>query len=108
MSHQNSCHSDQCHSCCEHEHEEHGHHHHHHHEGEFAEELLEMADVAWMEVLKEKIKQQIIASSGEHLDNLAKLVSDANKERWKHKLSSHKVCQDYRQKLGEFFSHGKE
>lgn len=102
MSHQNPCHSEHEHSCCHHEHEE----HQYHHEGEFAEQLLEMADEAWMEVLKEKIKQQIITTSGQHLDNLAKLVAESNKDRWKHKLSSHKVCQDYKEKLAEFFSQG--
>jgi hypothetical protein len=87
-----SCHGD---CCC--------------HEGQkecskdFAKHLLEMADEAWMEVLKDKIKEQILASSGAHLDRLAKLVAESNKSRWKQKMGSKKDCDDYRQRIADFF-----
>jgi hypothetical protein len=91
-----------------------GHHHEccgecgHHHpvvEKDFAHQLLEMADEAWMEILKDKIKSKILESSGAHLDQLAKLVSDSNKERWKHKIAGNAVANDYRDKFSEFFDH---
>lgn len=111
MTHGKCCRSEQKHghcSCCSHgdQAEQESHHHHGHEHGDFAQELLAMADEAWMEVLKEKIKQQIIATSGQHLEELAKIVSHSNKERWKHKLASHKVCQDYKEKLSGYFSQG--
>lgn len=101
-------HQDQNHECCHQGDKECSHHHHHgechhHHHGDFAHQLLEMADDAWMEVLRDKIKQEIIKSSGDHLDKLAKIVSDSNKERWKHKLADQKGCHDFEDKVAEFF-----
>ncbi len=63
-----------------------------------------MADEAWMEVLKEKIKEEIIASHSKHLDKLAKLVADANSERWKEKLALQKNSNDFKEKISEFFN----
>lgn len=92
-----------------HEHEEccHAHHecqHHGEHEG-FADQLLELADEAWMEVLKDKIKENISANSGANLDRLAKLVSESNNHRWKNKLSKKKSCEEYKEKIADFFMH---
>lgn len=82
----------------------HHHHHHHHHENEsFHQQLIQMADDAWMEVLKEKIKDQIRTANGKNLDELAKLVSEANHARWKHKMETQNTVQDYRDKLAAFF-----
>ncbi|MCE5316254.1 MAG: hypothetical protein LLG04_02685 [Parachlamydia sp.] len=87
-----------CHECaC-------GHHHHpHEHHEDFAHELLEMADQAWMEVLKEKIKEQIKSTNGPHLDQLAKLVAESNHVRWQHKMGVLKDVQSYKEKLSAFF-----
>lgn len=95
------CHSQSCHEheeCCSHE-QECG------HEGDFSKMLLELADEAWMEVLKNKIMQQIEKSEGKKLDELAKLVSDANGQRWQHKLAKKKACEDFSCKLKDFFCH---
>lgn len=117
MSHQHCHTSGHCHEedeCCSH------HHHHHHDDGccsshescgdsdeDFAHDLLEVADAAWMELLKFKIKEHIEATSGAHLNKLAKLVSEANSERWKFKLAGKKLSSDYREKLCEYFSKNK-
>lgn len=75
----------------------------------FAKELLKLADEAWMEVLKDKIKEQIQKANGADLDNLAKLVSDSNGNRWKHKMGAQKANQDFESKLNGFFcSEGKK
>ena len=81
----------------------HHHHHHHAHEEDFSHQLIEMADEAWMELLKEKIKEQIQKSSGSQLDKLAKLVTEANHERWKHKVGIGKILTNYKEKLMAFF-----
>ncbi len=72
--------------------------------------LLQIADVAWMEVLKEKIKEHIIANDHK-IDELAKIVSEANHERWKHKMKEEKCCTEHEEccekfehKLCELFS----
>lgn len=113
MSHNHHCCSG--HDACGGHEEEHEHHHHHGHEhhhdccchehGDFAGDLLELADEAWMEVLKEKIKEQILSSHGPHMDQLAKLISQSNGERWKNKMEIQKTKRDFRQGLQDFFSH---
>lgn len=102
--HDECCHGEYDHSCC-HEDSCDAHHHHHHHHGheDFADQLIDLADEAWMEVLKDKIKENISASS-EHLDQLAKMVTEVNKERWINKMSAKKQSDDFKEKLHSFFS----
>src|ERR1700722_7515171 len=58
---------------------------------DFAKELLGVADCAWMDVLKTKIKQHIEAHSGAELDKMAALIAETNAERWKNKLAKKKL-----------------
>lgn len=92
------CHEEGCSShdagCC------HSEHHHHEH---FSHELIEMADEAWMEVLYEKIKEKIRATNGQHLEQLASIVAEANQARWRHKLAKQTDIQDFEQKVTDFF-----
>lgn len=108
--------SEQCHSNnYEHSHEGsctcgcggHGHHHYHDHGEEgckCAEKFLEIADEAWKEVLKEKIKAKIIAKKGEHIEKLAEIIAMANGQKWKSKISAKKNCHEFKDSLKEFFS----
>ncbi len=84
----------------------HHHHHHHDHDGHChcAEKFLEIADEAWKEVLKEKIKTKIIEHKGEHLDKLAEIIAKANGEKWKHKISAKTKCNDFKENLKDFLS----
>lgn len=81
---------------------------HHHHDSEkgchCAEKFLELADEAWKEVLKEKIKAKIIAKKGEHIEKLAEIVAMANGEKWKHKISAKMKCNEFKDHLKEYFS----
>lgn len=70
---------------------------------DFAHELLEMADEAWMEVLKDKIKAKIEATSGPHLEKLADLVATSNRERWINKMKKKQACENYEDKVADFF-----
>lgn len=103
--HHHSCSDQEDHNscCCCHGHNECHENHHGSEQGDFAHQLLEMADEAWMEVLKDKIKHQIETSSGKHLDQLAKLVADSNHIRWKHKMQGYKVCDEYKESILKFF-----
>lgn len=94
----NSCHSHSeeqccsCHSCkcdC------------HNHHQKYSHELLELADEAWMEVLKEKIKEEIRQMSGEHLTKMAKLVATSNHNRWKETMQEKKGIQEFEDQLHE-------
>jgi|GEM_PF-4683042 len=104
--------------CCHGHGHQHQHHHHHcaaehdeccaheqddHEDHDFAHELIAIADDAWMELLHEKIKKQIEISDGANLDQLAKLVSEANRARWSHKLALNKNSHELKDRLNEFF-----
>jgi len=84
---------------------EHDHHHHHDDEGcNCAEKFLEIADAAWAEVLKEKIKEKIYTHKGEHMDKLAEMIAKANGEKWKTKISAKMQCNEFKENLKGFFS----
>ena len=61
------------------------------------EKLLCLADEAWREVLKEKIKKEIEKTSGAKLDSLAKLVAETNHRKWTHLIEAKKGCDEYKQ-----------
>lgn len=47
--------------------------------------LLALADEAWLEVLKERIKD-IIASHDSKIEEMAQIIAQANRERWHDKI----------------------
>lgn len=69
-----------------------------------SDKFLKLADEAWIEVLKDKIKCQIIANKDEHMEKLAGLIAKANGERWKHKISSKTKNNEFKDSLKDFFS----
>lgn len=80
-------------------------HHHHGEEGCHCEEkFFEIADEAWREVLKEKIKDKILAHKGEHMEKLAEIIAKANGERWKHKISAKMKGLEFKDSLKALFS----
>lgn len=70
------------------------------------EKLLALADEAWHELLKEKIKAEITKSCGDSMDRLAKLVTETNKAKWAHTIQGKVKCDEYKNKLKAFFSEG--
>lgn len=72
---------------------------HKEHKGSYAHELLQLADAAWMEVLKEKIKNEIIQHSGDHLNKMAKLVAEANHKQWTEKLAEKRSEREFEDRL---------
>jgi hypothetical protein len=68
---------------------------------EIPEKLLCLADEAWKEVLKDKIKQEIEKSSGQKLSALAKLVAETNQRRWTHLIEGKQKCDEYKQQVKE-------
>ena len=69
---------------------------------DYAAKFLEVADHAWIEVLKDKIKEQIKAD-GKHMDELARVIAEANKDKWQSKMAAKQKCCGYEEKLKEFF-----
>lgn len=84
-----------------------GSHHHHHEEHEGChcmEKFFEIADEAWKEVLKDKIKAKILMHKGEHMEKLAEMIAKANGEKWKLKISAKMKGTEFKDNLKEFFS----
>ena len=75
---------------------------------EFSNYFLEIADMAWEEVLKDKIKEHIVSTQNARMKELAKIVSEGNNQRWKHKMEKKRGCMEFQEKLGHFFSHSKK
>jgi len=84
--------------------EKHEHNHDHDCKCHCAEKFLEIADEAWREVLKEKIKAKIIAKKGEHMDKLAEIIAVANGAKWKYKISAKTKIHEFKDNLKEFLS----
>ncbi len=66
---------------------------------EIPEKLLCLADEAWRELLKDKIKQEIQKTAGPKLDSLAKLVAETNHRRWTHQIQGKIKCDEYKQQV---------
>ena len=71
--------------------------------GEEMTHLLAVADSAWMEVLKDKIKEHILATENERMTELAKLLAEGNHARWKLKMVKKQGCMEFKEKLCRFF-----
>lgn len=71
--------------------------------GKFSNWFLEVADEAWMEVLKEEIKKHIWETQGDRMKELAKIVSETNSHRWKNKMEKKRGCQEFKEKICGFF-----
>ena len=65
------------------------------------EKLLCLADEAWREVVKDKIKREIEKTAGAKLDALAKLVAETNHRRWSHLIEGKQKCDEYKQQVKE-------
>jgi hypothetical protein len=75
---------------------------------EWIKYFLEAADCAWMEVLKDKMKEYILSTQDDRMTELAKIVADGNSQRWKHKMEKKQGCMDFKEKLRRFFGHSKK
>jgi hypothetical protein len=83
-----SCHS--C-TCCS---------HHEHEEGCDSERLLAIADMAWVEVLKDKIKQNILTSD-HRIDEIAKIVAETNRDFWRLEMAQASTEEHYDRRISE-------
>lgn len=64
-----------------------------------AEKFLDLADEAWHELLKEKLKEEIDRQDGECIEKLAKIVAETHKAKWKHINADKQCVADYLYKL---------
>jgi len=78
--------------------------HEHEHKDDFTCWLFEVADEAWTEVLKEKIKAHILATQKDRMEELAKIVAEGNGARWRNKWEKKQGCFDFKEKICKFFA----
>ena len=71
---------------------------------EMPEKLLQLADEAWMEVLKDKIKKEIITADKGKLDEIAKLVVETNFAKWQNMIADKMKCEEYTEKLKQIMT----
>lgn len=78
------------------------------HEEDQFDWFLALADEAWSEVVKEKIKEHILETQGKRLNELAKIISETNSQRWKLKMEKENCCYEFKEKIASFFSNMKK
>lgn len=73
------------------------------HEEEEGCPLLHLANEAWMEVLKEKIKERIRATD-KKIDEIATIVAETNRDLWHQKMAKDNLKEAYEERLHKLFS----
>lgn len=63
-------------------------------QGSHAQKLLNLADEAFKELLKEKIKQELEKTSGAKLAALGKALAEANLRRHGHEIQGKLACKE--------------
>ena len=79
-----------------------------HKKHKYCHQLLELADDAWMEVLKEEIKKEIVKNSGAHLKKMAELVTKTNHKRWTEKIEEKHNIEVFEEELRNLMFHKKK
>lgn len=74
----------------------------------FCKKLVCLADEAWLEVVKDKLKEEIKKADGAHIDKLVQLVSSFNRERWKAKMSEKAATEEFEDKMRDLWSCNKD
>jgi hypothetical protein len=70
--------------------------------------FLEVANEAWEEVLKDKIKEHILNTQNDRMTKLAKIVAEGNTQHWKNKMEKKQGCANFLEELCQFFSQSKK
>lgn len=70
--------------------------------------FLELADEAWQEVLKDKIKDHILKTQNDRMTKLAKIIAEGNNQRWRNRMEKKQGCMEFQEELCEFFSQSKK
>lgn len=101
------CDQDKCGCPCHADHDACHNHDHEHDDDMNADYFLQLADEAWEEVLKDKIKEYILKTKGDDMTKLAKIVAEGNHRRWKHRIEKKQSCHHFMEELEAFFNQKK-
>ncbi len=72
--------------------------------GDMADGLMKLADEAWGELLKEKIKKQYEKAAGPKMDKLAAVLAEGAIEYWKAKMEGTAKCAEFKEKIMQVLS----
>lgn len=70
----------------------------------YSDQLLALADEAWEELLKDKIKAEILKKSDKNLTELAQAVTEANHIRWKALMTEKSNDDNFKDRLQDILS----
>jgi hypothetical protein len=65
------------------------------------DKLLWLADEAWEELMREKIRDHIELSCGTMMDEIAKMAAHTNTTKWKHKMAAKALHHELKHELRE-------
>jgi len=63
--------------------------------------LFDLANQAWEELLKEKIKKVYEKKLGEHLNKTAQVAADGCADYWQSKIQEKTKCKEFQEKVKE-------
>ncbi len=67
--------------------------------GKLTDNIRALANDAWAELLKNKIKKQYENKIGAKMDKIAEVAADVAIEYWKHKVAAKELCKEHNGKL---------
>lgn len=73
---------------------------------QMTDRMLVMADEAWFELLKDKMKADLQKSCGDKLTKLAGFVTAANNERWSAMINGKAQCERFKSELAAMMIEG--
>lgn len=66
--------------------------------------VFQLANEAWAELLKEKMKEEYEKTMGDHLQKLAETGVEGCMKHWQAKMQSMKECEAFKQKVNDTMS----
>ncbi|MBT7902710.1 hypothetical protein HN587_02530 [Candidatus Woesearchaeota archaeon] len=70
---------------------------------EMTDKMMSLAEQAWSDLLKDKMKKLFETNNGERMDKIAQATVDAVNKKWKHKMQGMAACGEAKQNLKEAF-----
>ena len=70
---------------------------------EMTDMMLKLADEAWSELMKEKMKAAFESERGEKMDAVAKAVVNASIGKWEYKMLGKAKCNEHKEKIKQAF-----
>jgi hypothetical protein len=70
---------------------------------EMTDQMMVLANEAWAELVKEKMKKRFEEVSGEKMNKIALASVEASMAYWQHKMKGKQGCMEHTQKMQQAF-----